>query len=109
MLFDFLERLAVVASETKIRTVYFHNFSRFDGILLMKYYASQGDKYTIKPLMRNHRLYELAVYRGKKRVLRLRDSLHLLPSSLATLAKTLCPQLGINVFIFRSVLPCLFR
>lgn len=94
MLFDFLERLAVVAGETKIRTVYFHNFSRFDGILLMKYYASRGDKYSIKPLMRNQRLYELAVYRGKKQVLRLRDSITLLPSSLATLAKTLCPQLG---------------
>lgn len=94
MLFDFRQRLAVVASETKIRTVYLNNFSRFDGILLMKYYASHGDKYTIKPLMRNHRLYELVVYRGKKRLFRLRDSYTLLPSSLATLAKTLCPQLG---------------
>jgi len=58
MLFDFLERLAVVAAETKIQTVYYHNFSRFDGILLIKYYASYGDKYTIKPLMRNNKLYE---------------------------------------------------
>lgn len=95
MLFDFLEHLAVVADQTNIRTVYFHNFSRFDGILLMKYYASRADKgYTIKPLMRNLRLYELSVYKGKKRLFRLRDSYTLLPSSLATLAKTLCPQLG---------------
>jgi hypothetical protein len=94
MMFDFLERLAVVAAETKIRTVYFHNFSRFDGILLMKYYASHGDKYSIKPLMRNHRLYELSVYRGKKRLYRLRDSYTLLTTKLATLAKTLCPELG---------------
>lgn len=71
MLFDFLERLAVVTAETKIRTFYFHNFSRFDGILLMKYYTShRGVKYKIKPLMRNHKLYELAVYLGKKRVFR---------------------------------------
>lgn len=47
MLFHFLERLAGVVAETKIRTVYFHNFSRFDGILLMKYYASHGDKYSL--------------------------------------------------------------
>ncbi len=82
MLFDFLERLAaVVAVETDIRTVDFHNFSRFDGILLMKYYAAHGDKYSIKPLMRNHTLYELAVYRGKKLVFRLRDSYTLLRST----------------------------
>jgi hypothetical protein len=76
--------------------VYFHNFSRFDGIILMKHYAKHGDKYTIKPLMRNNRLYELVVSQGKKVVLRLQDSLNLLPSSLDTLAKTLCPQLGVK-------------
>lgn len=55
MLFYFLERLAVVASETKIQTVYF--LSRFDGIFLIKYYASQ-QKYTFTPLVRNNILYE---------------------------------------------------
>jgi len=94
MLFDFLERIAaVVALEKDIRTVYFHNFSRFDGILLLKYYANR-EEYTFKPLLRNNRLYEIAVYRGKKLLFRLRDSYTLLPSSLDTLAKTLCPQLG---------------
>lgn len=39
-------------------------------------------------------LYEISVYLGKKRVFRLRDSYTLLPSSLETLSKTLCPQLG---------------
>lgn len=94
MLFDFLERLAVVAAETQIRTVYFHNFSRFDGIILMKDYASHGFQYKIKPLIRNHMLYELAVYQGRKLVFRLRDSYTLLPSSLDKLSKALCPQLG---------------
>lgn len=94
MLFDFLERLEVVAAERKIRTVYFHNFSRFDGILFLKYLASHGDKYTFKPLMRDHRLYDLAVYRGTKLLFHLRDSLTLFPSKLEILAKTLCPQLG---------------
>lgn len=94
MMSNFLERLVVVATKKNIRNVYFHNFSRFDGIILMKYYASHGDKYNIKPLMRNHMLFELSVYQKKKIVLSLRDSYTLLPSSLATLGKTLCPQLG---------------
>ncbi|XP_022849105.1 uncharacterized protein LOC111371388 [Olea europaea var. sylvestris] len=65
MLFDFIERLAVVVRHNpSILTVYLHNLSRFDGILLLKYYASRGDKYAIKPLMRNHRLYQIAVYLG---------------------------------------------
>nr|QHR86556.1 putative DNA polymerase [Picea sitchensis] len=94
MLYDFLERLARVAEKYKIPMVYFHNLSRFDGILLIKFYAKHGNTYSIKPLMRNLRLYELVVSRGNKVVLRLRDSLALLPGSLDTLAKTLCPQLG---------------
>jgi len=94
MLLGFLERLAVVADRTKIRTVYFHNFSRFDGILLLKYYASHGDKYSVKALIRNNRLYEFRVIRGDKVVLRFRDSLTLLPASLNKLAKALCPELG---------------
>jgi len=62
MLTQFIDHLTLVAEKRKIRTVYFHNFSRFDGILLMKHYASRGDGYTIKPLMRNHKVYELYYY-----------------------------------------------
>lgn len=95
MLFDFIERLAVVVRQNpSIRTVYFHNLSRFDGILLLKYLVTHGDKYKVKPLMRNHRLYQIAVYLGKKRLFLLRDSLTLLTSSLDNLARNLCPQLG---------------
>jgi hypothetical protein len=91
---QFIESLGLVARRRKIRTVYLHNLSRFDGILLLKHYASHDSKYTIKPLMRNLMLYELGVYQDKKLVLRFRDSLTLLPSSLNSLARTLCPQLG---------------
>lgn len=95
MLFDFIERLAVVVRKNPlIQTVYFHNFSRFDGIILLKYLATHGVKYTFIPLMRNHRLYELAVYSGNKILFRFRDSLNLLPGKLSTLAKNLCPGLG---------------
>lgn len=48
----------------------------------------------LKPLTRNHSLYELVVYHGKKKLFRFIDSLNLLPSSLANLAKNLCPDLG---------------
>lgn len=95
MLIDFIARLEVVVRQNpSIRTVYFHNFSRFDGIIILKHLAIHGEKYTIKPLMRNHRLYEIAVYQGKKMLFSLRDSLTLLTSSLDNLAKNLCPQLG---------------
>lgn len=79
-----------------IRTVYFHNFARFDGIILLRYYADRGNQYQIKRLMRNHKLYELRVYlcESKKVLFPFRDSYTLLPSSLASLAKTLCPEFG---------------
>lgn len=61
MLSEFLECLPVVTYQNNIRTVYLHIFSRFDGILLLKYYASHESKYTFKPLIRNLMLYELVV------------------------------------------------
>lgn len=95
MLFDFIERIAVVVKQDRsIKNVYFHNFSRFDGIILLKYLATHSVKYTFIPLMRNNRLYELSVYRGRKLLFRLRDSYTLLTSSLDNLARNLCPHLG---------------
>jgi hypothetical protein len=96
MLYNFIERLVVVVRQNpSIQTVYFHNFSRFDGLLILKYLATHhGEKFTLKPLMRNHRLYELTVYHGKRRLFSLRDSYTLLTSSLDTLAVNFCPQLG---------------
>jgi hypothetical protein len=85
---------SIVRHEQEPLTIYFHNFSRFDGILLLKHLACHHKSYKLKPLMRNHRLYELAVYSGKKMLFRFRDSLNLLPSKLKDLAKNLCPELG---------------
>lgn len=48
----------------------------------------------IKPLLRNNKIYEIKVYLVDRLLFRFRDSLALLPSSLATLGKTLCPELG---------------
>ncbi|KAF6149505.1 hypothetical protein GIB67_003653 [Kingdonia uniflora] len=41
-IFGFLESLEKVANFTGIRIVYFHNFSRFDGIMILKYYTTYG-------------------------------------------------------------------
>lgn len=84
----------VVRKNPSIQTVYFHNFSRFDGILLLNHFATHDEKYTFQPLVRNSRLYELVIYRDKKKLFILRDSLLLLPGNLNYLAKNLCPQLG---------------
>nr|GMC76315.1 RNA polymerase [Ipomoea batatas] len=95
MLYDFIERIEVVVRRNpSIQTVYFHNLSRFDGILLLKYFATYDEKYRFKPLLRNSRLYELVIYRGRNMLFRLRDSLMLLPERLNYLAENLCPQLG---------------
>lgn len=81
-------------TQGNLKTIYFHNFSRFDGLIILRYYIDRGKDYKIKTLFRNHRLYELKVYKGSKLLFRFRDSLTLLPSSLESLGKTLCPELG---------------
>jgi hypothetical protein len=92
---DFVCRIARhVKKEQSCLTIYFHNFSRFDGIFILKHMECHHKNYKLKPLMRNNRIYELAVYSGKKMQFRFRDSLNLLPSKLITLAEYLCPGLG---------------
>lgn len=65
---------------------------------MLKHLACHHKNYKLKPLVRNHRLYEIAVYSGKgkkkKLLFRFRDSLNLLPGKLNALAKNLCPDLG---------------
>lgn len=95
MLTEFIDRLAhVVRKDPSIHTIYFHNLSRFDGYLFLKFFASGAGKYTFKPLIKDHQIYELVIYNGRKLLLRLRDSLKLLPRRLDDLAQNLCPQLG---------------
>ena len=92
---DLVLRISTIARQEKSTlTIYFHNFSRFDGILLLKHLACHHKIYKLKALVRNHRLYEIAVYSGKKMLFRFRDSLNLLPGKLSSLAKSLCPGLG---------------
>ena len=94
---DLVLRISAIARQEKSTlTIYFHNFSRFDGILLLKHLACHHKSYKLKALVRNHRLYEIVVYSGKKMLFRFRDSLNLLPGKLSALAKSLCPGLGMK-------------
>lgn len=62
MLFDFLYQLeACVKVNPKLRTVYFHNLSRFDGMFILNYYAGRANLYKIKPLVRNGRIYDYEI------------------------------------------------
>lgn len=64
MMFDFISNLEESAKkDPSLRTVYFHNFARFDGIFIVKYYVTHNRK--VKTLFRNHKLYEIKVYLGE--------------------------------------------
>lgn len=83
-------------------TLFFHNLARFDGIILLRHLALYLEQpYTIKPLVRNSRIYEILIHiqtgnpkKTQKLVLRIRDSCLLLPGSLADLAASFCPDAG---------------
>lgn len=95
LLKDFVTRISTIARKEKsVLTIYFHNFSRFDGIILLKHIACHHKNYRRKILLRNNRLYELKIYSGNKLLFCFRDSLNLLPGKLKDLARNLCPELG---------------
>lgn len=89
---NFIDRISNLSKKCSRKgvIVYFNNFSRFDGILLIKHLVNNSE-FTLKPLMRNGVLYQLRVYEGKKAVFTFRDSLLLNPGSLDSLASSLCP------------------
>ena len=91
---QFLSKLEFSVKKEQIRTVYFHNFGGFDGFFIMKYYVNKGERYKMQPLIRNNNIYELLVYLDGRFFMRFRDSYRLLPSSLSSLGKALCPELG---------------
>ncbi|KAM7262228.1 hypothetical protein ACFE04_021305 [Oxalis oulophora] len=95
VLFDLVLKIeSIVRQEDKPLVIYFHNFARFDGVILLKHLVCHHKNYTVKPLMRDNRLYEIAIYSDKNILYRFRDSLTLLPGKLDSLAKNLCPELG---------------
>ncbi|NP_862323.1 hypothetical protein BrnaMpl_p1 (mitochondrion) [Brassica napus] len=97
MMVRFIERISNVSKNQNIKSIYFHNMSKFDGIILMKYYIIfYQDKYNIKALMRNNCLYQLSIYNKGNNLLlyKYMDSLKVLPGTLNNLGKAICPELG---------------
>lgn len=86
----FMEKM--VKREKRKKIIYFHNFSRFDGILLISHIITNIPEWEVKPLMINNELYQLEVFSGKKKIMTFRDSLKLLPGSLKSLGNSLCPR-----------------
>lgn len=100
VLSDMIRRIDKVSKSEKVKTIYLHNLARFDGILLFRHLELYHKEYSYKALMRDNTLYEIAVYtaqsQNRKLLFRFRDSMHLLPGSLASLANNLCKELGIK-------------
>nr|QXT50775.1 hypothetical protein [Stipa capillata] len=97
--------IRVVKRERRALVLFFHNFARFDGILLMRHLMMNHKDLRCEPLMRNRIMYELRIYtfpkpknpedKPKKRLLfRFRDSNLLIQGPLKKLAESLCPELG---------------
>ncbi|KAL6579084.1 hypothetical protein OROMI_009300 [Orobanche minor] len=54
MLFDFCSNVELTVKKYKdlrARTVYYHNLSRFDGVLLVKHYTNRGQPFKVKTLI----------------------------------------------------------
>ncbi|KAM0932114.1 putative ribonuclease H-like superfamily [Dioscorea sansibarensis] len=52
VLYDLVLRIATIArEEKKTLTIYFHNFSRFDGIILLRHLACHHQNYKVKALL----------------------------------------------------------
>lgn len=96
VIIDMMNRIQSISMQAgKPQIVYFHNFARFDGILIIRHLAFMESKFVLRPLIRNGVLYELEVFDMRnKRICTFRDSLLLLPNKLNKLAESLCPELG---------------
>jgi hypothetical protein len=58
LLFDFIVKIRmIVKKERHWLTVYFHNFSKFDGIFIIKNITKFHPGYKVKPLIRNSRTH----------------------------------------------------
>lgn len=105
LLTDFMKRLhALIKRHPEIKTVYFHNFSRFDGFFLVRHIAvNMKTQLRVKPLIVKGVIYQAHVQecvnpdaekKTWKYLFTFRDSCRLLTGSLASLGKNLCPELG---------------
>ena len=97
MLEDMIKRIITdVKKERRSIVIYYHNLGKFDGIILLRHITLYHKNLTIKPLIRNSNIYEIAIYSAEKNRLlfKFRDSLNLIPGKLLDLGSCLCPELG---------------
>lgn len=84
--------------------VYLHNFSKFDAIFLLEELSKSGQ---INITMRSDRIISLIVenYKDSKMNLRFVDSYQLIPSSLASLAKSFNVEVQKGIFPYEFASP----
>lgn len=74
-------------SENFGRTCYFHNWGGYDVILSLHSLLNLPKDYTYNPVFNNGEMMSITIMEGNNTVLTIKDSIRLLPSSLARLAK----------------------
>lgn len=60
MLDHFIRLLSFTIKQQKAKYVYFHNLSRFDGILLLKHLVRSCRHFRFKPIIKEHNVYQIA-------------------------------------------------
>lgn len=50
--------VATIRSTKRVKVIYFHNLSRFDGILIIKHIIANRPEWGLKPLMRKGEIYQ---------------------------------------------------
>lgn len=95
---------SILISKYKNYKVYIHNLSSFDSVFLLRILNSMENNITRSAMTRNNgRIINLNINYNKNCNISLRDSMLLLPSSLAKLSKTFNPK-----SYYKSIFPILF-
>ncbi len=83
--------------------VYLHNFSKFDGVFMLKILSNLSTE--IKPIIRDNNIIDIRFHYGKNNMYRLyfRDSLLLLPSSLRKLGENFSVDVNKSYFPYRFI------
>lgn len=74
-------------ANNKERTCYFHNWGGYDSILSLPYLLNFNSNLTFKPTVKDGELMALDIYEGRSHLFSIKDSIRILPGSLAKLAK----------------------
>jgi hypothetical protein len=85
--------------------IYLHNFSKFDGIFLLKHLASfLSEGAIVDPIIHDGKLIQISFYFNEC-LIYFRDSYLLLPSSL----NSLCKSFNLSIELSKTIFPILFN